>query len=81
MPEGDVISIDQEGFLAPEIFFNPASIGSEEVPMSELIYKAIQNCDADIRPHLYSNIVLSGGSTMFPSLKERLHNELVAITH
>ncbi|MHA2089945.1 MAG: actin, cytoplasmic 2, partial [Candidatus Kariarchaeaceae archaeon] len=79
MPDGDTISIGQERFLAPEVFFNPSSIGSEEVPMHELIYKAIQNCDVDIRPHLYSNIVLSGGSTMFPGLKERLHKELVAL--
>ncbi|MCH8909045.1 MAG: actin family protein [Candidatus Heimdallarchaeota archaeon] len=79
MPDGDTVSIGQERFLAPEVFFNPASIGSEEVPMHELIYKSIQNCDVDIRPHLYNNIVLSGGSTMFPGLKERLHKELVSL--
>lgn len=79
MPDGDTISIGQERFLAPEVFFQPSQIGSEEVPMHELIYKAIQNCDVDIRPHLYSNIVLSGGSTMFPGMKERLHKELVAM--
>ncbi|MCY3410134.1 MAG: hypothetical protein INQ03_00725 [Candidatus Heimdallarchaeota archaeon] len=51
----------------------------EEVPVHELIFSAIQKCDVDIRPHLYSNIVLSGGSTMFPGLKERLSKELVAL--
>ena len=28
---------------------------------------------------LYANIVLSGGSTMFPGLKERLHKELTEL--
>ncbi|MHA2030410.1 MAG: hypothetical protein ACW99A_12790 [Candidatus Kariarchaeaceae archaeon] len=41
--------------------------------------KLSQNCDANIRPHLYSNIALSAGSTMFPGLKERLSKELIVI--
>ncbi len=79
MPDGSTITLGQERFMAPEVFFKPSSIGSEEVPVHELIYTAIQACDVDIRPHLYSNIVLSGGSTMFPGLKERLHKELTAL--
>ena len=34
-------------------------------------------CDIDIRRDLYSNIVLSGGTTMFPGLLERLNKELI----
>ncbi len=79
MPDGDTITIGQERFLAPELFFNPSAMGSEEQSMPELIYNSINECDVDIRPHLYSNIVLSGGSTMFPGLKERLHKELSAM--
>ncbi len=79
LPDGEVITIGAERFLAPELFFNPSAAGSEEPPLHELIYNAIQACDIDLRPHLYNNIVLSGGSTMFPGLKERLHKELVAL--
>lgn len=79
MPDGSTVTLGQERFMAPEVFFKPSQIGSEEVPVHELIYDAIQACDVDIRPHLYSNIVLSGGSTMFPGLKERLHKELTAL--
>jgi actin-related protein len=32
-----------------------------------------------LRRDLYSNIVLSGGTTMLPNLPERLHAELVRI--
>ncbi len=79
MPDGDTITIGQERFLAPELFFNPSQMGSEEQSIHELIYHGINNCDVDVRPHLYSNIVLSGGSTMFPGLKERLHKELSSL--
>ena len=65
--------------MAPELLFNPSAIGSEEEPLDELIYRAIQNCDVDLRRDLYANIVLSGGSTMFPGLKERLHKELTEL--
>lgn len=79
MPDGDTITVGQERFMAPELFFNPGAMGSEDNSIHELIASAISDCDVDIRPHLYSNIVLSGGSTMFPGLKERLHKELTAM--
>ncbi|MHA1911111.1 MAG: actin, cytoplasmic 2 [Candidatus Kariarchaeaceae archaeon] len=76
LPDGETLTIGAERFMAPEVFFSPSSLGSEEQPLHELIYNTIQTCDIDLRPHLYSNIVLSGGSTMFPGLRERLHKEL-----
>ena len=33
-------------------------------------------CDVDIRRDLYNNIVMSGGSTMFPGIPERLSKEV-----
>ncbi|UJG42245.1 MAG: actin family protein [Candidatus Heimdallarchaeum endolithica] len=79
LPDGETLSIGAERFMAPELFFNPGAIGSEELPMDEQIYQSITDCDVDLRRDLYSNIVLSGGSTMFPGLKERLHKELTEL--
>ena len=36
-------------------------------------------CDVDIRRGLYNNIILSGGSTMFYGIKDRLDKELSAL--
>ena len=36
-------------------------------------------CDVDVRKDLYSNIVLSGGSTMYTGIAERLNKEVVAL--
>jgi actin len=34
-------------------------------------------CDVDVRKDLYGNIVLSGGTTMFTGIAERLSKEIV----
>merc|ERR1712146_630224 len=39
----------------------------------------IMKCDVDIRKDLYNNIVLSGGSTMYPGLADRLTKEITAL--
>ncbi len=36
-------------------------------------------CDLDIRKDLYGNIVLSGGSTMYPGLADRMQREINAL--
>jgi len=48
----------------------------ESPGIHELVYNNISECDVDIRKDLYNNIVLSGGSTMYPGLPERLHREV-----
>jgi len=76
LPDGETITIGVERFLAPEVFFNPSVIGKELQPLDDLIVNAIKECDVDLRRDLYANIVLSGGSTMYPGLKERLTKEI-----
>lgn len=41
-----------------------------------MVYLSIEKCDLDIRKDLYSNIVLTGGSTMFLGFQERLNKEI-----
>jgi centractin len=45
--------------------FYPELIGMEDLGAHELVHEGIQRADVDLRKHLYSNIVLSGGSTLF----------------
>ena len=40
------------------------------------MYSTIMKCDVDIRADLYKNIVMSGGSTMYDGLAERLTKEM-----
>jgi len=51
-----------------------------EVPgIHELTFKSIMKCDIDVRKDLYANIVMSGGTTMFPGIPERLSKEVTAL--
>lgn len=45
----------------------------------ELIDQTIKKIDTDFQKDLYSNIVLSGGSTLFPKIAARLKKELTAL--
>jgi len=78
LPDGQVITIGNERFRAPEVLFQPSLIGMESEGIHKLGYDSIMKCDVDIRKDLYSNTVLSGGSTMFAGIAERVHKE---ITH
>ena len=44
-----------------------------------MTYETITTCDVDIRKDLYSNVILSGGTTLYPGLPERLEKELDAM--
>lgn len=37
------------------------------------------NCDIDMNKNLFTNIVLSGGTTMFEDLLERIEKEMVCL--
>ena len=73
------ITIGNERFRVAEVLFKPSLIGLEQEGIHTLVYDAIMQCDADIRPELFATIVLAGGSSMFPGIAERLTAELTAM--
>jgi actin beta/gamma 1 len=79
LPDGMVCTVGNERFRTPEVLFNPSLIGKEAAGIHETMFQTIMKCDVDIRKDLYSNIVLSGGTTMFDGISERLTKELTAL--
>ncbi|XP_039043491.1 cysteine proteinase 15A-like [Hibiscus syriacus] len=77
--DGQVITIGTERFRCPEVLFQPSSIGMEATGIHETTYNSIIKCDIDIRKDLYGNIVLSGSSTMFPDIADRMSKEITAL--
>jgi actin, other eukaryote len=49
-------------------------------PNPSLRYNSIFKCDLDIRRDLYGNVVLSGGTTMFPGIADRMQKELTSLS-
>jgi actin, other eukaryote len=61
------------------VLFQPSFVGMESPGIHEATYNSIMKCDVDIRKDLYGNIVLSGGSTMFPGIADRMSKEITAL--
>lgn len=76
LPDGHTLNLGVEQFRAPEILFNPQLIGDESPGIHELTALAISKTDLDLRPTLYQNIILSGGTTLFRNFGDRLISEL-----
>jgi len=59
--------------------FQPSFLGMESSGIHETTYNSIMKCDVDIRKDLYANTVLSGGTTMFPGIADRMQKEIVSL--
>ncbi|CAN6989684.1 unnamed protein product [Brassica oleracea var. botrytis] len=70
------IDLTNERFLVPETLFHPADLGMNQAGLAECIVRAVSSCHSYLQPVLYQSIILTGGSTLFPQLKERLEREL-----
>jgi len=87
LPDGTVVNLGTERYLPCEAFFDPNLILSDKdlaIPVSpggrrgihQLALESTRKCDQDVSPLLFSNVVLSGGSSLFRGLPDRIHREL-----
>jgi actin beta/gamma 1 len=79
LPDGNIITVGNERFRCPEVLFQPSFIGKEASGIHDTTFQSIMKCDVDIRKDLYANVVLSGGTTMFAGIGERMTKELTAL--
>jgi len=79
LPDGQVITIGAERFRAPEALFQPQFLGLEQEGIHKLTFSSIMKCDVDIRKDLYGNVVMSGGTTMYQGIPERVQKEVKAL--
>jgi centractin len=76
LPDGQIIHLGKERFRAPEVIFRPEIIGSEELGVADALVNSIKKSDIDLRSVFYEQIVLAGGSTLFPGFGDRLLYEV-----
>ncbi|KAM9319816.1 actin-1-like [Gastrophryne carolinensis] len=79
LPDGNTISLGSQCFRAPEAIFSPDLIGLDFPGVHKLLNLSITKCDIDIRKTLFNNVLLAGGSTLFPGFQDRLCSELKAL--
>lgn len=70
------IRLVNERFTVPEILFHPSDIGIQQMGIPEAIVNSVEAMPTKMRPHLYNNILLTGGNACFPGFKSRLFNEV-----
>ncbi|EOA28719.1 hypothetical protein CARUB_v10024948mg [Capsella rubella] len=80
LPDGQVITIGTERFRCPEVLFQPSLVGMESFGIHKAIYNSIMKCDIDVRKDLYGNILMSGGTTMFHGIAQRMSKEISALS-
>ena len=76
LPDGTTIRIGNERFLCAEALFKPSDANCTDTGFHVKIYDAINKSPIDVKTKLMQNIILTGGTTMFPGLSTRLDKEL-----
>merc|ERR1712055_174510 len=79
LPDGQIVTVGNERFRTPEAMFRPVFLGMAVVGIHEGCFNSIMKCDIDIRKDIYANTVLSGGSTMYPGIADRMQKEITAM--
>ena len=59
--------------MATEILFQPKEAGFNHLEgVHKYCYDSVYKCDVNVRKDLFQNIILSGGSTLFDGMGERM---------
>lgn len=72
LPDGTTLQIPRSAVSSPDVLFHPkyAKVKSKGLP--ELVTTALGEVDEDIKEEVGGTVVLIGGSSLFPGLKEQL---------
>ncbi|ELR20214.1 Actin [Acanthamoeba castellanii str. Neff] len=76
LPDGQVITLDAERFRCVEPVFAPCMIGFSATDLTDNLYTSIYRCSSELRKLMWGNVMLSGGSTLFPGMAARLQKRL-----
>lgn len=76
LPDGQVITVNNERFQCAEVLFNPFLVGRQSPGLHAACVESIMKCGIDQRRELYGSITLVGGTTRLPGLTGRLQEEI-----
>jgi len=79
LPDGEVIKFGSQQIRCPEALFQPSFLGKDFPGVHQAAYDCVQMCDVDLRRELFGSVTLSGGSTMYPGINDRLAKEISAL--
>ncbi|KAK4046316.1 Actin- protein 6 [Microbotryomycetes sp. JL201] len=74
--EEQLLYMNNERFVIPEVLFNPSTIELNQGGLPEVIVDSIMALPEEIQGMMWNNIILVGGSAKFPGFVERLRMDL-----
>lgn len=74
--EEQYLRLSNERIAIPEVLFHPSDIGIEQMGIPEAICHAVSQTPMGMHPHLFSNIILTGGNVLFPGFSERIESDV-----
>lgn len=80
-PDGHLLTIDKERFCCPEPLFKPHLLSQSSPGLHHLVFQSLQKVPDEFKGEIINNVVLSGGSSLFPGFPERMCLELNALFH
>jgi actin-related protein len=76
LPDNSKLKINYERFMISEPLFDPKLVHIDYMSLPEVIAKIVRFWDRKNWADLLSNVILSGGGSLIPGLKDRLQFEL-----
>ena len=70
------LKLANERISIPEILFHPSNIGIEQMGIPEAVAHSISLTPTPMHPHLYANIIVTGGNALFPGFEARVTTEV-----
>uniref|UniRef100_A0A2I3RJJ4 ACTG1 n=1 Tax=Pan troglodytes TaxID=9598 RepID=A0A2I3RJJ4_PANTR len=68
-----------QAMLPSTVLFQPSFPCMESCGIHQTTINSIKKCDVDICKDLYTNTVLSGGTTMYPGIADRMQKEITVL--
>lgn len=78
-PDGHWMTLDKERFRCPEPLFRPHLLNQSSPGLHVFAFQSLQTLPEEYKEVVLNNVVLSGGSSMFPGFSERMFLELDAL--
>lgn len=83
LPSGYHQDFGSERFRIPEALFDPSvvqmrggMVGNTMLGVGHIVTTSVGMCDVDVRPGLYSSVVVTGGNSFLQGFPERLNRDL-----
>ena len=76
LPDGVKIDIGDAAIRCPESLFEPYVLGEEFSGVHHVVKECINKTDMSVKKTMWESVILSGGSTMFKGMQDRMKSEL-----